>query len=330
MYHSSLCYTLTLLSEGTGKSFVGALCAKILLEPRRSAINISRYATFGSAASAFATSAFAASSDTKILVTCYTNHALDQFLEDLINIGIPKNQIVRIGSKPNQKTAELSLHSLRKTSGHRMSRDDWDEVECFREIRDDLVGSLHEAYSAATARHQNIMQYIADHHPNYAEAFRVPESTDGTTIVGRRGRAIGPNYLLDRWLQGQDAGPFKNEYHIQVSGGIWEMGHTARLSQSETWEQEMVKKGIDDMLRVGDRYNWSLTALQSRYRQGEAHVLRNRKIIGCTTTGAAMHRSESVISTGSHHTDLRVVTRFWLPGLMFCSWRRPQKFWNLT
>jgi hypothetical protein len=166
---SSLRHTLTLLSEGTGKSFVGALCAKILLQSGRSAIRTSHYARLGFranfAASYLATSAFAASSNTKILVNCYTNHALDQFLEDLINIGIPKHEIVRIGGKPNQATAELSLQSLAKSSGYRMSRHDWEEVEELREQRDHLIESLHRAYSAATARYQHIMQYIAIHHP---------------------------------------------------------------------------------------------------------------------------------------------------------------------
>src|SRR5258708_14089491 len=53
-----LCFNKIIL--GTGKSFVGALCAKILL----------RQPTV------------------KVLVNCYTNHALDQFLEDLMDIGL--------------------------------------------------------------------------------------------------------------------------------------------------------------------------------------------------------------------------------------------------
>ena len=281
-----------MLSEGTGKSFVGALCAKILLQSGHSPVRMSRYEALGYSASAFATSAFAASSNTKILVNCYTNHALDQFLEDLINIGIPKHEIVRIGSKPNQKTADLSLYALSKTSGYRMSRYDWEEVEDLREQRDDLVNSLYRAYRAATGRHKQIMEYIAVHHPKYAAAFRVPESTDGSMIVGKGGKAIGPNYLFDRWLKGEDAGPFKTEYHILLSGGIWRMNHAARLSQSATWKQEVVKKGIEDMLRIGKSYNQCVTDLESIFRQGEASVLRNRRIIGCTTTGAAMYRSE--------------------------------------
>ena len=238
-------------------------------------------------------SAFAASSKTKILVNCYTNHALDQFLEDLINIGIPKHEIVRIGGRPNQATADLSLQSLSKSSGYRMSRFAWEEVEELREQRFHLSRSLHRAYCAATARHQQIIQYIAMHHPEYATAFRVPESTDGSKIVGKGGKAIGPNYLLDRWLKGEDAGPFRAEYHIRRSGDIWNMDHAARLSQSEMWKRKVVKKGIEDMLRVGKDYNQCLTDLDSIFfRRGEAFVLENRRIIGCTTTGAAMYRSE--------------------------------------
>jgi len=281
----SLRHILTLLLVGTGKSFVGALCAKILLQSGRSAIKTSHYGS----------SAFAASSNTKILVNCYTNHALDQFLEDLINIGIPKDEIVRIGGKPNKTTASLSLQSLAKSSGYKLSRYHWEIIDELRDERDELAGSLYRAYRTAIARDQPIMQYIAAHHPEYARAFRVPESTDGTEVVGRNGKAIGPNYLLDRWIKGEDAGPFRSEFRIQLSGDIWKMNLAARLSQLETWKREVVKEGIEDMLRIGKRYNRCLTNLESIYRLGGAAVLRHARIIGCTTTGAAMYRSERLM-----------------------------------
>ena len=173
-----------------------------------------------------------------------------------------------------------------------MSRYDWEVVEDLRVERDELVESLYHAYHATTARDHQVMQYLEDHHPEYETAFRVPESTDGTKVVGTGGRAIGPYYLFDRWLKGEDAGPFKDEHHIRLSGDIWKMNRAARLSQSEKWKREVVKRGIRNMLRIGKRYNQCLKDLEAVYRQGEAFVLRNRRIIGCTTTGAAMYRSE--------------------------------------
>ena len=212
-----------------------------------------------------------------------------------MDIGIPKNQIVRIGGKPNQKTAELSLQSLGRSSDYLMSRGDWNKIEALRNRREHLSKSLHRAYCTATARHKQVMKYLETHHQEYAAAFRVPESTDGTKIVGKGGQAIGPNYLLDRWLKGQDAGPFKGEYHIHAAGDIWKMEHAARRARSETWKQEVVKQGIEDMLQIGKKYNRCVADIDSIYRQGEASVLRQRRIIGCTTTGAAMHRSGNFI-----------------------------------
>jgi len=176
-----------------------------------------------------------------------------------------------------------------------MSRDDWNKVEALRKRRAHLSKSLHRACCAAIAQYKQIMKYIGIHHQEYAAAFRVPESTDGTKIVGKGGRVIGPNYLLDRWIKGQDAGPFKGESHIQAAGEIWKMEHTARRSRSEIWKQEVVKKGIEDMLQIGKKYNQCVADIDSIYRQGEASVLRARRIIGCTTTGAAMYRSGNFI-----------------------------------
>ncbi|RYC54853.1 hypothetical protein CHU98_g11354 [Xylaria longipes] len=66
---------------GTGKSLVGALLTKVLLD----------------------------NTDQVLLVISYTNHALDQLLEDLLDIGINSHMIVRLGSKSTPRTAPLLL-----------------------------------------------------------------------------------------------------------------------------------------------------------------------------------------------------------------------------
>lgn len=48
-----------------------------------------------------------------IFVVCYTNHALDQFLEDLIGVGIPREDIVRFGSRAKPALEDLGVHNLR-------------------------------------------------------------------------------------------------------------------------------------------------------------------------------------------------------------------------
>ena len=64
---------------GTGKTFIGGLIAQIILQ----------------------------NSSEKILCVCYTNHALDQFLEHMLDYGA--NNVVRLGGRSNR-------HDLRRTT----------------------------------------------------------------------------------------------------------------------------------------------------------------------------------------------------------------------
>ena len=47
----------------------------------------------------------------KILVKCHISHALDQFLEDLMDTGVSEDEVVRIGGKSTQSTVPLSLQA---------------------------------------------------------------------------------------------------------------------------------------------------------------------------------------------------------------------------
>jgi hypothetical protein len=146
---------------------------------------------------------------------------------------------VRIGGKPNQTTAELSLHSLGRSSSDVLSRSDWNKIEALRKRRAHLSKSLHRAYCAATARHKQIMRHLEAHHQEYAAAFCIPESTDGTKIIGKGGRVIGPDYLLDRWLKGQTRVASRTSAIFKHMGifGKWRtlLDFLRRKSGSEKW-----------------------------------------------------------------------------------------------
>lgn len=249
---------------GTGKSFIGALCAKILLR----------------------------NPNVKILVNCYTNHALDQFLEDLMDIGIPTDEIVRIGGKSTDRTAPLSLQVLGRQVGYRLTRWDWCEIEELREKRTSSIKDLRRAYRGLNMGYKEIMQYLEDQHPEYATAFLVPKSKDGSVLVGRKkGKPAGPYDLLHRWYYGQGPGAFKTADNVKASERIWKMDGPARVARYNAWRRAAMKKSVDNLVQIGQEYNDSVTSLESMYRKGEASVLEERRIIGCTTTGAAIYRS---------------------------------------
>lgn len=85
---------------GTGKSFIGALLTKAMLEH---------------------------TSET-ILVVCYTNHALDQLLEELLDTGMRSELMVRLGQKSTTRTEPLQLRNQTIKS-----RSPWSVINAKRE-----------------------------------------------------------------------------------------------------------------------------------------------------------------------------------------------------
>ena len=58
------------------------------------------------------------------MLTCYTNHALDQFLEKISQY---TTLIVRLGGgTKNENLKQFSLREVQKTRGAKLRRDFWD------------------------------------------------------------------------------------------------------------------------------------------------------------------------------------------------------------
>ena len=253
------------ITLGTGKSFIGALCAKILLKQP----------------------------NVRILVNCFTNHALDQFLEDLMDIGIPEGEIVRIGGKSTLRTASLSLQTLGKSSGYRLTRDNWREIDGLCTRRDALSKALEEAFAEYTSFNpgfRGIMEHLQFEYPDFAGAFYVPTPEDGATVVGKKGKSIEAFYLLRRWCAGQNAGVFWGANHVTTAKEVWEMDPPARLARYQSWKQELVKEQIERIYQLGQDHDDCVIQLDAMFRLGERSVVQSRRVIGCTTTGSAMYR----------------------------------------
>jgi hypothetical protein len=257
--------SVLITNQGTGKSFVGALCAKFLLQQP----------------------------DVKILVNCYTNHALDQFLEDLMDIGIPQSDMVRIGGKSTMRTAPLSLQTLTRASGARITKGDWREIDALRSRQVTLSGALTTAYTAykqSNPKYESVMEHLRFEHPDYFAAFTIPASSDNSTVVGKGGKAVDPYYLLNRWIYGQDASVYKGSPNIQGADKIWKTDRATRMGAFDTWKREMLQEQAELIYDLGKQHDDCVAQISAMFRSGEQSVLQSRRVIGCTTTGAAMHR----------------------------------------
>ncbi|KAK0501721.1 P-loop containing nucleoside triphosphate hydrolase protein [Armillaria luteobubalina] len=247
---------------GTGKSFIGALLAKFIHD----------------------------FSDQRILVVCYTNHALDQFLEDLLDIGIPIEDMVRLGAKSTTRTGPMALHKQART--HRFRRGDHTIIEELKtdiEIRAASLTRSFNKYLQSTIRNDDLLAHLEFDEPDFYDAFKVPISEDGMDIVGEGGRTVDEFYLLQRWRHGQNAGVFVQSENVEAAGNIWDMPSQVRQNYLAEWTEAILTDEIKELYGLVYRYNCRLDELQRKFHERGAFVLQNKRIIGCTTTAAAKY-----------------------------------------
>ncbi|KAJ9255512.1 hypothetical protein DTO212C5_9142 [Paecilomyces variotii] len=250
---------------GTGKSFIGALLAKALHDH----------------------------TSEKILVMCYTNHALDQFLEDFLDIGIDRSTIVRIGSKSTPRTQQFSLSEQR--SSYRRPQESWNLINKLRSDADtlkdvDLDASFTAYLNLAITPHL-VMDYLEFEEPEIYDALVVPEDKDSMTIVGKKGHAVGNDYLYTRWIQGLDAGVFKDRLP-ESSRSVWEMRKEARNEKYKSWELFLLDEHVTTVKNHAAQFNKCCKQLDSIWGEKDREILRSKRIIGCTTTAAAKYSED--------------------------------------
>ncbi|KAE9394090.1 P-loop containing nucleoside triphosphate hydrolase protein [Gymnopus androsaceus JB14] len=258
---------------GTGKSFIGALLAKIIHD----------------------------FSSERILVVCYTNHALDQFLEDLLDIGIPNDHIVRLGGKSTLRTASLALTHLQKQRvGPKLTALDWMHIDALKVQASKLKTKLQtefDKYCSMNIHLGHILDHLAvsedDEDMRFYDALSLPyssgEGEGGMINVGRDGKAIRATYLLETWVKNQSPAAFRNHPNIRSAREIWNMTPQARQACMARWRNGIVRDQAELIHGLVLEYNTCLSQLSDIYMRKDGELVASKRIIGCTTTAAAKY-----------------------------------------
>lgn len=249
---------------GTGKSFVGAQIAKC----------IHKYSSY------------------RILVISYTNHALDQFLGDLLNVGIPGDAMVRLGAKAKCTAANLPLLLSEQKSHYRRSQDAWKIINALKfhaqQSANELKGAFSD-YRKLSISWQDISEILefSDNDRRFYEALLVPGDAEGWRRAGKGGKRVGPDYLYQRWRNGEDAGIFKSTSIAHRD--IWCMGRPAREGHIERWMKSMVMERLEAIQGRAREFNDIQGQIEAHFGENDVNVLINKRVIGCTTTAAAKY-----------------------------------------
>jgi hypothetical protein len=245
---------------GTGKSFIGALVAKALFNNTKE----------------------------KILVLCFTNHALDQFLEDLMDIGINQSAMVRLGSKSSARTQALSLSN--QARGSQRSFDVINKLKGEMEMQKLAVDEHLKAYANFRPSAPNMLDYLefAEEDWEYYYALKTPDLDEDEQIVDRKGKAINKYYIFERWSQGRGPGVLAKAVPESYAH-VWKMDKETRQSKIQSWVQQQRKELVDQINETVRCYNAKEALLRNAWAQQYGDVIRQKRIIACTTTGAAKY-----------------------------------------
>ncbi|KAI8822614.1 uncharacterized protein EV422DRAFT_577652 [Fimicolochytrium jonesii] len=139
------------------------------------------------------------------LCVCCTNHALDQFLEDLVKAGVPETDIIRVGGRSqSEMLAARNLYNLMYGAKTR------DEVTKSKEIERDLVEletKIREFSEYHLTPHKWKLADLRsglfnDHLDAVADGRSLFDGDDGFHVVsGARNKSLD---LLQRWLRCDD------------------------------------------------------------------------------------------------------------------------------
>ncbi|KAF5703877.1 NFX1-type zinc finger-containing protein [Fusarium mundagurra] len=260
---------------GTGKSFLGALILLTILRLTKS----------------------------RILVLSYTNHALDQFMEDLMAIGISSDQMVRLGSKSTEATKPTLLREYDRQKQYWLKPE---ERNIFNKLRVDetsLSLELQECSKRLAAREADpadILEHL-ELSENFSiawEAFQVPED-DGFKTVGSDGKAIEPAGVYQYWLDGGDVNRLG---HLSASldlraRTVWNAPLAVRRKCHYEWSRMVREEQSARFIDLSKRFNDVRDEIKSIRDECRRRVLKDKQIIACTTTAAAMN--QSIIETAN-------------------------------
>ena len=204
--------------------------------------------------------------------------------------------MLRLGSKSKPRTKSLGLHEQSAEYRYRRSAQSWNLLNKYSTMADETSTEVQKKASAF--RHLKIsmealLEYLqfSDKDSDFYYALRTPENGDGMVRVGKKGKSIGPYYLMDRWLRGENAGVFQDAVGKEYET-VWNTDKAARSACHQRWARDFFMEQAGILQNEVRSYNESYQQLGTVRDEKYADIIKQKPIIGCTTTAAAKYTKE--------------------------------------
>ncbi|CAH0051204.1 unnamed protein product [Clonostachys solani] len=252
---------------GTGKSFIGAIIGLFLTRFSRQ----------------------------RILVLSYTNHALDQFITDLVDIGVDEEDIVRLGSKASPRTEAMKLENRMRETKYRYSNCVRNQINSLKHEETlakvsitELVQNLERSRPPTT----KILDWLefSENYGSYFAAFSPLSTGDGFMLQRRKDNAT-PERIYDSWWRGKVPSPQYLSQLPEHSRTVLKMQHGKRQELDRIWCQEVRQEDTEDLCSRHEELHRIQNQMSRLLDESKRNILQSTRIICCTTTGASMYQS---------------------------------------
>jgi len=240
--------------------------------------------------------------------SCYTNHALDQFLELLLPV---TKRIVRIGTR--SKSEKLDKYNLfewvnRQEDGTKSGMERASEARIYAELEEQheegnkLCGSLCDPGNKV--QWEQIADFLRHYHPHHYAQLAGGVDEDGFTRVGKK-RGNFFNYwkfcsdLRDRkvyedlygtsTVTGHSDKPRALNELLLPTADIWDFSKDERRLVMNHWEGCLRQNWIDEILARAATYQNQVRNMETIRFEYNRRLLENVDVIGLTTTGLASY-----------------------------------------
>jgi hypothetical protein len=234
----------------------------------------------------------------KILCVCYTNHALDSFLEGLHAAGM--TSIARVGGRSKSDLMQqYSMYYLSQSDRSAESAASRRRSAVLKQQIRDAQENIERLKKKTTIDHSQwyaVCNFLRGLYPHLHRQLVVPSdrrmNADGFKTLGGDCRARQQESLWKQWLQGTDGGVYRHLL-VNIRGqdpdveSLWDMDRTARRALKEEWSKEIYDDQLQQLAEHMQSCDKWQSELQSIRRDSWRHIMQGKRVIGCTTTGAA-------------------------------------------
>jgi hypothetical protein len=242
---------------GTGKSYTGVALMKVLMKNK------------------------AAARLGPVICVTFTNHALDQILEHLVDADV--NQVIRIGSRSkSERLLPLNLRTVAQKEDLTKleKRERWqykNEIRKFGRLISDGLGQVQHAYSD-----QSVLAFLKEKYPDFHTQLLEPEvDEEGFELVRPKNAPKG----LEAWLQSgpQQPSPPRDDFDLD----LFSLRTAERRKLYTGWKEEIMSPIRRSLLANLKAYEDVKVQIDRIRAEVDLRVLKNANVIGVTTSGLA-------------------------------------------